>query len=158
MIHTWGKRLDCRFDIIFDDNPSMQGEKKLIEKMSNPDDPTISAGYGERTVEYPLKVNLLTFASSVSTPEIQVADLIAGISRENTRSLVAMHAGKNADAKIIAAAARSHEEDLFQKKVVWADAPGTEPGGKPRGLRFLECSERLTKILSACFFHNGTAR
>ena len=95
MIHTWGKRLGCRFDIIFDDNPSMQGEKDLIEKMSNPDDPTISAGYGERTSEYPLKVNSLTFASSVSTPEIQVADLIAGISREALKQWMKPAAERN---------------------------------------------------------------
>ena len=82
MLHMWSKRLGQGFDVIFDDNPAMRAEKDLVENVSDPNSPPLSTGYGSRTAEFPLKVKSLNFASSVNCPEIQVADLIAGLARE----------------------------------------------------------------------------
>ena len=77
---------------------------------------------------------------------------------ENTRGLVAMDPGKNADAEVIAAATRSDKEILLERIVIRPDAPGPQGCGEPGGLRLLQRGQRLTKILSACFFHGRMAR
>jgi hypothetical protein len=88
MLHMWGKRLDRGFDVVFDDNPALRAEKDLVESVSDPSGPTFSTGYGIRSVDFPLKLNSLSFASSIGSPEIQVADLIAGLAREAFQQLM----------------------------------------------------------------------
>jgi hypothetical protein len=46
MLQAWSKRLGRGFDVIFDDNPAMRGEKELVESVSDPNSATISTGYG----------------------------------------------------------------------------------------------------------------
>ena len=70
--------------------------------------------------------------------------------RFDARDFIAMHAGENSHAAVIAAAARTDEKKLLQRVVVETYGPRPKRRLQPRSLGAMQLAQRVAKILSAC--------
>lgn len=79
-IAVWGARLDDRFDVIHDDSKPILATQSTFEgMMAHSGQESALVGYDRRKFRFPLRAKSLSQANSKTHPQIQVADLCAGI-------------------------------------------------------------------------------
>ncbi|WP_156966205.1 DUF3800 domain-containing protein [Paraburkholderia bannensis] len=77
MIDKWMKEETGFFDVTHDQSKPLKRSEPFLRALMTPAAPRI-IGYGARQTELPLRIRKLTFSNSVTHPQLQVADLIAG--------------------------------------------------------------------------------
>jgi hypothetical protein len=83
---AWGKQLGQPFEIIADESKVLTSYIPVLLKLSDPSLRRTNAGYGRRTMEFPLRVTAIRPLSSIASKEIQFADLLAGSVRHCLQS------------------------------------------------------------------------
>lgn len=73
----WGKKYPSGFNAIHDDAQPVEAQKELFDKFMDFTKEQVTVGYDRRKFDLPLKCLDFTFASSLSTPQLQVSDIIA---------------------------------------------------------------------------------
>lgn len=85
---AWGTALPDGFEIIHDQSKPVSASRDRLEALMAPNIPAAKVGYDRRVLEFPLKGTSLAFADSKLTPQLQIADLIAGAMLTYGASLV----------------------------------------------------------------------
>lgn len=79
-IAVWGARVHDRFDVVHDDSKPILATQSTFESMmARPQQESALVGYDRRKFRYPLRAKSLSQANSKTHPQIQVADLCAGV-------------------------------------------------------------------------------
>ncbi|CAD1796075.1 hypothetical protein CPBF426_10630 [Xanthomonas arboricola pv. juglandis] len=79
-IAVWGARISDRFDVIHDDSKPIIATQSTFESMmASSGEESRFIGYDRRKFRFPLRAKSLSQANSKMHPQIQVADLCAGI-------------------------------------------------------------------------------
>lgn len=78
LANAWGKQLNDSFGIVADESKVLTAYKETLLKLSDPQLKKATVGYDTRTMEYPLRVNSIQAVSSLSSKEVQFADILAG--------------------------------------------------------------------------------
>jgi hypothetical protein len=73
----WDEALNGAFAAVHDDSLLLEQQKALLELFMDPSEPQVTIGYDRRKSLFPLRVTGLTFASSATVPQLQIADLLA---------------------------------------------------------------------------------
>ncbi|MBL6752426.1 MAG: DUF3800 domain-containing protein [Nevskia sp.] len=79
IVNLWMQRHTGDLQIIHDRSKPLRHSEKLLRAMMTKI-PARVVGYGNRKTELPLRVSELHFADSQSLPQLQVADVLAGMS------------------------------------------------------------------------------
>ena len=79
-IATWGARKQSRFDIVHDSSkPILASQQTFESMMALSGEESENIGYDRRKFEFPLRASSLTQADSTAHPQLQIADLCAGV-------------------------------------------------------------------------------
>lgn len=79
-IATWGSRKGDRFHVVHDDSKPILASQSTFESMlALTGEESHLIGYDRRKMQFPLRALTLTQASSTNHPQLQVADLCAGV-------------------------------------------------------------------------------
>lgn len=79
-IATWGARKDERFDVVHDSSkPILASQAKFTNMMALSQEESVLVGYDRRKFRFPLRATSLSQADSRYHPQLQVADLCAGL-------------------------------------------------------------------------------
>ncbi len=98
-IATWGVRKADRFDVVHDDSKPILASQATFESMlALSGEESNLIGYDRRKMRFPLRALTLTQASSVAHPQLQVADLCAGVINHYNRCWMAGEFDKLANA------------------------------------------------------------
>jgi hypothetical protein len=74
------------FRLVHDTSKQIEEHRSRWEAILHPDNPAALVGQDRRTIAFPLPVSSLDLADSRTTPQLQVADLIAGAASALMRS------------------------------------------------------------------------
>lgn len=98
-IATWGARKADRFHVVHDDSKPILASQATFESMlAVTGEESHLIGYDRRKVRFPLRALTLTQASSTAHPQLQVADLCAGVINHFNRCSIAGEFDELADA------------------------------------------------------------
>ncbi len=76
----WGERLDACFDVFTDDSNALKEAHSMLSEFLYKDGvPPSYIGAGDRKIKFPLMAQSINYADSQSFPQIQIADLCAGL-------------------------------------------------------------------------------
>jgi hypothetical protein len=78
LVQSWMRRSPGMLVVTHDQSKPLAKSEKLLRAMMSPVASRM-IGYGQRKAELPLRISDLRFADSRSVPQLQVADLIAGL-------------------------------------------------------------------------------
>jgi hypothetical protein len=79
--HAWGDKINGPICFQCDESKVIAKSCEHYKAWSDPSIPSRVVGFGERKATFPLKVQSIVFEDSASKIELQLADLIAGVSR-----------------------------------------------------------------------------
>lgn len=65
--------------VIHDESKPMRAQERLLRALTDRDQAERELGYGARRMSLPLRVEQLRFADSIALPQLQLADLFAGV-------------------------------------------------------------------------------
>lgn len=83
----WNKRFGVPFRVVHDASKNIHSMKWMVDAIADPSMEETLVGFDQETAyTLPLRVSELTFASSENTPELQVADLLAGVTATIARA------------------------------------------------------------------------
>ena len=86
---TWGQRKQSAFDVIHDrSKPVLASQSDFEEMMAAAGDQIRTIGTDRRKIEFPLRAQTLVQADSRDHPQLQVADLCAGLTNHMNMCLV----------------------------------------------------------------------
>lgn len=80
LFDAWGRELAVPYSVTYDESTIISEWLPHFEPIMYSDMPATTAGYGERSVTLPLLVEDISFADSAETPQLQIADIVAGAS------------------------------------------------------------------------------
>ncbi|RYG39296.1 MAG: DUF3800 domain-containing protein [Burkholderiales bacterium] len=66
-------------EVIHDESKPLRAQERLLRALTDQDQPVREVGYGARRMNLPLRVEHLSFADSTALPQLQLADLFAGV-------------------------------------------------------------------------------
>lgn len=75
---TWTQRLGAVFTIIHDQSKPIVNSQVILEAMMSTTDRPVEVGYDRRKTVFPIAASGIEFCSSDATPQLQVADVLAG--------------------------------------------------------------------------------
>lgn len=79
-IATWGARKDERFEVVHDSSkPILASQATFTNMMALSHEESVLVGYDRRKFRFPLRATSLSQADSREHPQLQVADLCAGL-------------------------------------------------------------------------------
>lgn len=78
VVNLWMRRYPGELRVVHDRSKPLRHSEKLLRAMMTKA-PSREIGYGARKTELPLRVSELSFADSQSFPQLQVADVLAGM-------------------------------------------------------------------------------
>lgn len=79
-IATWGARRDERFDVVHDSSkPILASQATFTDMMALSHEESAFVGYDRRKFRFPLRSTSLSQADSRAYPQLQIADLCAGV-------------------------------------------------------------------------------
>lgn len=80
VIDTWGRRKTDRFEVIHDQSkPVLASEAQFHAMMAQANEASKQVGYDRRTFLYPLRATGLQMGDSTTYPQLQIADMCAGL-------------------------------------------------------------------------------
>ncbi|MES3004287.1 MAG: DUF3800 domain-containing protein [Pseudomonadota bacterium] len=86
---AWGSRRKMEFDVMHDrSKPVLASQADFEAMMAVAGDQIRSIGRDRRTIEFPLRARTLTQANSQDHPQLQIADLCAGLTNHMYRCMV----------------------------------------------------------------------
>lgn len=75
----WDAELDSPFDIVHDESKPIAHMEKILACFMADDEPDVVVGYDRRKSRYPLRATGITLSTAAEHPELQVADVLAGV-------------------------------------------------------------------------------
>lgn len=77
LCNSWYKKLNKKFDVIFDNSKQLEHYLDFIQTLQNLHVPEKEIGYGSRKMTFPLQINHLKLTNSEEEVNIQISDIIA---------------------------------------------------------------------------------
>jgi len=130
-IAVWGARKQERFDVVHDDSkPILASQSAFESMMAASHQESALVGYDRRKFRFPLRAESLRQADSTKHPQLQVADLCAGIINHFSKCRMANDFDELADATRALGRLEWVFDCVIPTTDVTPDALGTaEPGG-----------------------------
>lgn len=83
--HTWRARDPGPWELVHDDSTNMARQRWLWDALSSIDLPEARFDHPQTTATFPMNVASSRFANSLTTPQLQICDLLAGATSEFVR-------------------------------------------------------------------------
>ncbi|SEA67684.1 DUF3800 domain-containing protein [Variovorax sp. YR216] len=126
-IATWGARREDRFDVVHDSSKPILASQETFEKMmALSNEPSSEIGYDRRKFRFPLRAQSLTQADSTAHPQLQIADLCAGIVNHISKCRIANELDELAKAAINLGAVKWIVDGVMPSPDVTPEGLGTD--------------------------------